>query len=64
MEYIFGYIPRVKHIYIPDEVEMDEEAYNRFDKFADLESISISSNHQRPPKDAKYRCEIRGASIK
>lgn len=64
MDTLFGCIARVKHIYIPDGIELDDEAYNRFDKFVDLESISISSNHQRPPKDAKYRCEIRGAGIK
>lgn len=64
MDTLFGVIAGVKHIYIPDGVELDDEAYNKFDWFTELESISISSNHQKPPKEARYRCEIRGAGIK
>lgn len=60
----FRYLANTKHIYIPDGLELDEIAYSRISWFVNLESISISSKHKRPPKDVKYRCEIRGENEK
>ena len=42
MDYIFGVIVNVKHIYISDQVKMNEDAYNALKNFVDLESISVT----------------------
>ena len=59
MDNIFGVIVNVKHIYIPDQVKMNEDEYKALKGFVDLESISVTRRQFKLQRDAKYKFEIR-----
>lgn len=64
MDNLFGYannesLDNIKHIYIPDSVEMDEQAYRILNQFRGLESISITSRQFKLQQETQYKFNIR-----
>lgn len=62
MESLFGTIDLIEHIYIPDGVKMDNEAYEILRYSICLKSISITKEQYNKNLIGRYDVEIRDAN--
>lgn len=62
MERVFGTIDLIEHIYIPDGVKMDSEAYEILRHSICLKSISITQEQYNENLIGRYDVEIRNAN--